>query len=84
MNLTENEGLGGTDFTSRVFKDVQGGLYFGGSHGVDYISKMGVEANQTFAPPLFITNVSVYHESVDENSRIFNGKNMLLMLSKII
>ncbi len=73
VNLTENEGLGGTDFTSRVFKDVQGGLYFGGSHGVDYISKMGVEANQTFAP-LFITNVSVYHESVDENSRIFNGK----------
>ncbi len=73
VNLSEENGLGGSDFTSRGFKDENGSIYFGGTHGVDFIPKFETEIGEDF-PPVYITGVSVYHESIDSKERILNGK----------
>ncbi len=73
VNLTEVEGLGGGEYTGTSFKDDNGRIYIGGIHGVDKIPIAHINREKQF-PPIYITNVSVYHEPVSGVNRILNGE----------
>lgn len=72
VNLTQVEGLGGGEYTGTSFKD-NDSIYIGGIHGIDKIPIEHVNREKQF-PPIYITNVSVYHEPVGGVNRILNGK----------
>ncbi len=69
--LTGDDGLGGWEFNSGHFRDLDGTLLFGGVHGITGIPSDATAAPQP-APMVYITDVSVFQESVDSDRRFFN------------
>ncbi|MCD4714423.1 MAG: hypothetical protein K8R73_14165, partial [Clostridiales bacterium] len=57
INLSLSDGIGGYTFTGEGFKDADGSLFFGGTHGVTrFPSYTELGSNQL--PPVYITNFS--------------------------
>lgn len=74
INLSLADGIGGYTFTGEGFKDADGSLLFGGTHGVTrFPSRMELGAAQL--PPVYITDFLVYQKPVAEGISIFNNKN---------
>lgn len=77
INLSLSDGIGGYTFTGEGFKDADGSLFFGGTHGVTRFPPH-TELGGSQVPPLYITNFSVYRTPVAEGSIIYNDKNFEL------
>jgi diguanylate cyclase (GGDEF)-like protein len=74
INLSLSDGIGGYTFTGEGFKDADGSLFFGGTHGVTrFPSRTGLGNNPL--PPVYITNFLVYQTPVAVGSIIYNNRN---------
>ncbi len=76
--LDERDGLFGVFFNYGHFKDNEGSIYFGGSHGVTRIVS-NRQFRNTHKPPVHITNVSVLGKAVEHDSIIFDGADLTIL-----
>ncbi len=70
--LDERDGLFGVFFNMGHYKDEDGTLYFGGSHGVTKIDSIKNFTNP-HPPAVHITNVSVFEEPLEHSAPVFDG-----------
>ena len=70
--LDERDGLFGVFFNFGHYKDEDGSIYFGGSHGVTRIDSHRQFMN-THEPAVHITNVSVLGKPVKHDSLVYDG-----------
>lgn len=73
--LTPDDGIGGWEFSSNAIKTNDGSLMFGGVHGITRIpsSYISVEMPE---PRVYITDVYLFQEPVDENRLFFNNADL--------
>lgn len=69
--LTPDDGIGGWEFNAGYEKDHNGNMIFGGIHGVTSIPSKFENVNVK-APNLYITDVTLFQESIDEDRLFFN------------
>ena len=73
FNLTPEDGIGGWEFNFGHAKDEEHNLYFGGVHGITRIPADFI--NKDFhAPPIYITDVELYQESMENGRQHFNDE----------
>lgn len=70
--LTPEDGIGGWEYNAGHAKDYLGNVMFGSVHGVTSIPSKFENINIE-APRVYITDVTLFQKSVDENRMIFNG-----------
>ena len=69
--LTPNDGIGSWEFNSGHTKDQDNRLYFGGVHGITVIPTNFVDL-ETPIPKVYIRDVQIFGESLNQNKTIFN------------
>lgn len=69
--LTPDDGIGGWEFNAGYEKDYNGNMIFGGVHGITSIPSKHEEGDVD-APRVYITDVTLFQESIDENQLFFN------------
>jgi len=73
FNLTPEDGIGGWEFNFGHARDEDHNLYFGGDHGITRIPADFI--NRDFIPPpIYITDVELFQESLDINRQHFNNE----------
>jgi len=77
FRLTPEDGIGFWEFNSGIFAEKDGTLLFGGIDGITAIPS-NVEINDYKPPHIYITNVSVRQEELDNSKQIFNGEEIIL------
>lgn len=75
--IDRNAGLHGIEFNSGHFKDRDGALLFGGSHGVTRIPPDFL-LRERKPPRVHIVDVQVYHKSLDLHRPSYNGTDLML------
>lgn len=75
--IDERDGLFGVFFDSGSFRDEQGALYFGGSHGITRIDAIVKNVNRHI-PDVHITDVSVLGRSLAGGRTICDGSSTVL------
>ena len=75
--LDERDGLRGSEFQSGVCRDKDGVLLFGGGHGITRIDS-SVSTRNTHAPPVQITDVQVFQDSLEPHTISFNNRTLIL------
>ena len=75
--LDERDGLMGSEFQSGHWRDPDGTLLFGGGHGITRIDS-SVSTRNTHPPPVQITDVQVFQESIDPDAMSYNGRSITL------
>jgi diguanylate cyclase (GGDEF)-like protein len=73
----ERDGLFGSEFQSGHYRDHDGTLLFGGSHGITRIDSSSARHN-THIPSVQITDVKVFQESIAPDRQSFNGSHIEL------
>lgn len=79
--LDEQDGLYGSEFQNGAYKDVNGTLLFGASHGITAIDSSAALQN-THPPYVQIVDVEVFQESVDPDRVSFNDAAVTLSASE--
>ena len=75
--IDERDGLMGSEFQGGALRDADGALLFGGSHGVTRIDS-SVSTRNVHAPPVHVTDVRVFQESIAPDELTFNGATITL------
>ena len=70
-SLTPYDGIGGWEFTSGIIKTNDGSLVLGGAHGIARIPR-DFSSSYVPEPRVYITDVKLFHEPIDENRLFFN------------
>jgi len=83
MTLQTSFSQTGGYFTSDGWVDETGAIYFGGTAGVVRIPS-SVDLDLGEIPPLYITEMQVMNNSIDEKLSIFNGENYTLDADEIL
>jgi len=73
FTLSPDDGIGGWEFNSGHMKDQNGMLLFGGVHGITSIPSKYENTNME-PPRVYITEVDVLQNPIDENEIFFNDK----------
>ncbi|MFW6301723.1 MAG: ligand-binding sensor domain-containing protein [Bacillota bacterium] len=73
FNLTPEDGIGGWEFNFGHAMDENNNLYFGGIHGITRIPADFVNRDYQ-APPIYITDVELFQESIADGRQHFNDK----------
>ena len=73
--LTPDDGIGGREFNSGHFKDVDGTMLFGGVHGVAAIPASFTNLKSD-SPQVYITNVDIFQTSIDPKRPFFNNQHL--------
>ena len=69
--LTPDDGIGGWEFSSGATKTNDGSMLFGGIHGITRIPSSYISIEKP-KPRVYITDVYLFQEPVDENRLFFN------------
>ncbi|MFN2363085.1 MAG: diguanylate cyclase [Halarsenatibacteraceae bacterium] len=73
FNLTPEDGIGGWEFNFGHARDENYNLYFGGVHGITGIPADFINRDSK-APPIYITDVELFQDSIDNGRQHFNDK----------
>src|SRR6056297_1705478 len=76
-NLNKEDGIGGYEFNQGGVLDNKGNILFGGIHGIVSIP-MNLNKENVKSPQIYITNIDIYHESIDKNRKIFNNEKLII------
>ncbi|MFO7887701.1 MAG: diguanylate cyclase [Eubacteriales bacterium] len=75
--LNKEDGIGGYEFNQGGVLDNKGNILFGGIHGIVSIP-MNLNKENVKSPKIYITNIDIYHESLDKNRKIFNNETLII------
>ncbi len=75
--IDERDGLFGTEFNAGALREGDGALLFGGSHGITRIDSAPAGRNAA-PPPVQITDVRVFQDSIAEGRLSFNDASVVL------
>ncbi|MGB3366926.1 MAG: diguanylate cyclase [Acidaminobacteraceae bacterium] len=73
--LTPDDGIGGWEFNAGYAKDHLGNMLFGSMHGVTSIPSKFENVNIK-PPSVYITDVTLFQKSIDENKLFFNDESL--------
>lgn len=75
--MTPDDGIGGYEFNTGHYKDVDNTLLFGGIHGITAIPANFMSVNGR-SPKVYITNIDVFQEPLNPNKSFFNNETISL------
>ncbi len=73
--LTPDDGIGGWEFNTGYFQSDDKTLLFGGIHGITAIPSSFTDI-ELEAPKVYVTNIDLYQNSIDENRQFFNNSEL--------
>jgi diguanylate cyclase (GGDEF)-like protein len=76
FSLTPDDGIGAWEFSSDIIRTRDGSIMLGGVSGITSIPE-DLIIGQSIIPNVYIEDVLLYNESIDENKQFFNGEELI-------
>jgi len=75
FSLTPNDGIGSWEFSSDIIRTRNGSIMLGGVSGITSIPE-DLIMNKSRIPKVYIDDVLLFNESINENQQFFNDENL--------